>query len=495
MTSLKVERPPTRFYPDSARAITKPFVPGGGEQEDGTSRLDRILGRLFALSEAQVQAELEQTLGRFAGRHRDFRSSLEEGFLRVVHSVPSPQELSADRRLLIGAYFTHEYSIEAAALSNPSAVLALDQSGLPPGSARIVLSLRAIGEGHLSSIEFRTATVDSSGGVVIDEPGAHPKTARHRSPTYMKDIFREKLRELHVLSEVAIAVLAPLSAEFSMADLDAEIEKAHQGEDPNAEVSRVTRTLHWLAASNYESSFSPDTQLSERVLFPSGPTESSGMEDARFVRFVRDDGTTTFFAPYTAYDGYQILPQLIETADFLNFRISTLNGPCARNKGIALFPRKLNGRYAALGRLDNENNYLMTSDDVRFWHESEIIQRPLRPWELTHIGNCGSPLETEAGWLVITHGVGAMRQYALGAILLDLSDPAKVIGSLERPLLEPNENEREGYVPNVVYSCGSTIVGRHLVLPYGFSDSGTSIATVELADLLTELTSPQNACA
>lgn len=495
MTILKVERTPTRFFPNSARTITKPFVPGGGEQKDGTNRLDRVLARLFALSDAQVHEELEKTLRRFANRHRDFTKILEERFLGVVHSIPNPEELSAERRLLIGAYFTHEYSIEAAALSNPSAVLSHDQSGLPSGSARIVLSLRAIGEGHISSIEFRTATVDSGGRIVVDEPGPHPKTARHRSPLYMKEIFTEKLKELHGLNGVALAVLTALPDEFSMAELEAEIGNAHRREAPDAEVTHVTRTLHWLAASNYESSFEPGSQLSERVLFPASPTESSGMEDARFVRFVRDDGTVTFFATYTAYDGYQILPQLIETGDFLNFRIATLNGACARNKGIALFPRKVNGRYAALARLDNENNYFMTTNDVRFWHESEIVQRPQRPWELTHIGNCGSPLETEAGWLVITHGVGAMRQYALGAILLDLSDPTQVIGSLRQPLLEPDESEREGYVPNVVYSCGSAIVGGRVILPYGFSDSGTGFATVDLADLLRELTSPQSACA
>lgn len=493
MTILKVERTPARYFPDSARAITKSFVPGGGESEDGTTRLDRILGRILALTEAEVRAALEQTLLRFECRHRNFRDILEAAFLAVVHSIASPEALSVERRLLIGAYFTHEYSIEAAALSNPSAVLALDQTGLPPGSARLVLSLRAIGEGHISSIEFRTATVDANGRVAIDEPGAHPKTARPRSPIYVKDIFREKLKDLHVLSDVAVEVLASLSDEFSMAELNAEIEKAHRGENPDADLSRVTRTLHWLAASNYESSFSPDTQLSERVLFPSGPTESSGMEDARFVRFVRDDGTVTFFATYTAYDGYQILPQLIETADFLNFRIASLNGPCARNKGIALFPRKVNGRYAALARLDNENNYFMSSEDVRFWHDCELIQRPEQAWELTQIGNCGSPLETDAGWLVITHGVGAMRQYAIGAILLDLSDPTKVIGSLRQPLLEPDESEREGYVPNVVYSCGSAIAAGRLILPYGFSDRGTGFATIDLADLLAELTAPKSA--
>lgn len=276
-----------------------------------------------------------------------------------------------------------------------------------------------------------------------------------------------------------------------MSELNHEIELANRRPDLEAETSRATRALHWLAASNYESSFPHEVELSERILFPAGPTESSGMEDARFVRFIHEDGEVTYFATYTAYDGYQILPQLIETKDLLNFRMATLNGAAAKNKGIALFPRKVAGRFAAMARLDNENNFFMTTGDVRFWHESQIIQTPKRPWELMHLGNCGSPLETDAGWLVITHGVGAMRQYSIGAILLDLEDPSRVIGSLQEPLLEPNADERDGYVPNVVYSCGSVIVGERLILPYGFSDSGTGIATLSVSDLTAELLSPR----
>jgi predicted GH43/DUF377 family glycosyl hydrolase len=325
--------------------------------------------------------------------------------------------------------------------------------------------------------------------VSIDLPGRYPITARHRSARYVKQIFREKLIELRVHGGIAAAVLEPLTEKFTMDELNAEIQKVNLNEDAASEASRATRALHWLAASNYESSFPESSQLSERVIFPAGPTESSGMEDARFVRFTDDDGSVTYFATYTAYDGYQILPQLIESKDLLTFRIATLNGVSARNKGIALFPRKINGRYVALARLDNENNFVMLSDDVRFWHDAQLIQRPTHSWEITHIGNCGSPLETDAGWLVITHGVGAMRQYSLGAILLDRDDPTRVIGSLREPLLEPNEEEREGYVPNVVYSCGSMICGGRLILPYGFSDSGAGIATLDLGDLLEELTS------
>jgi predicted GH43/DUF377 family glycosyl hydrolase len=245
--------------------------------------------------------------------------------------------------------------------------------------------------------------------------------------------------------------------------------------------------MHWLASSNYETTFDAGSRLSERVLFPSGPTESNGMEDARFVRFTHDDGVVTYFAPYTAFDGYKILPQLIETQDFVSFRIVTLNGPCAANKGIALFPRKIEGNFVALARLDNEHNHLIRTDNVHFWHECETLQGPEAPWELTQIGNSGSPLETEAGWLVITHGVGPFREYSLGAILLDLDDPTRVIGRLKEPLLLPAADERDGYVPNVVYSCGSMLFRDRLVLPFGFSDVGARIATVRLDELLSAL--------
>ncbi len=496
MSFPHVQKSPLRFYPDKARTITKRFIPTAEKQPNGTSRLDRILARVLALTEAQVQRQLRFTLERFSKRHRKFRTILEANFVAVVHAIEHPETLSDERRQLIGAYFTHEYSVEAAALSNPSMILSPDQSGLEEGNVRIVVSFRSIGEGHLSSIQFRAGVIDGDGRITMNEAEPHLVTARHRAPPfYVKEIFRQKLVELRVHGDIAASVLDSLSKEFTMEELDVEIAKVNCQEDTSSEASRATRALHWLAASNYESSFDESSDISERILFPAGPTESSGMEDARFVRFFDDDGSQTYFATYTAYDGYQILPQLIETKDLLNFRIATLNGACAKNKGIALFPRKINGRYAALSRLDNENNYFMTSNNVRFWHEAQIIQRPSQPWGLTHIGNCGSPLETEAGWLVITHEVGPMRQYALGAILLDLEDPTKVVGCLQDPLLEPDENEREGYVPNVVYSCGSVLVGKRLVVPYGFSDSGAGIVTFDLDELLAELTSSPAAVA
>jgi predicted GH43/DUF377 family glycosyl hydrolase len=474
--------------PDPTRTITKRFAPGGDLSVDERSRVARILSRILALSESEVTTTLSTTQDRFAARHIDLQSVFESNFAAVAAHVARAGELSAERQLLIGAYFTQEYSIESAALCNPSIVPAPDQDNLAPGEQRFVLSLRAIGEGHISSIEFRSGVIDAGGQIEMEAPSRHASTARRRAPVYEKDIFHSKLDELQAYNEIAATVLGALPDRFTLDQLETVIREVDQQHGHRADAAHATRTIHWLASSNYESSFAPNSNLSERVLFPAGPTESHGMEDARFVRFTRDDGTVTYFALYTAFDGYQILPQLIETADFVTFRIATLNGASAKNKGIALFPRMIDGRYAALSRLDNENNFLMWSDNVRFWHQSEVIQTPQRPWEITQLGNCGSPLETEAGWLVITHGVGAMRQYALGAILLDKEEPARVIGHLAEPLLESADDERDGYVPNVVYSCGSMISGGLLVLPYGFSDVGTRIATIRLDDLLAALT-------
>ncbi len=484
-----------RLRPDPSRVIARRFIPGGGVSAHGQARIDRILARLLALPESEVVAALALLKQNFADRHRDLRAEFEGNFASVASRIDDAGGISSERILLIGAYFTHEYSIEAAALSNPSMVAAPDQNALAEGSTRFVLSLRAIGEGHVSSIEFRSGVVDAAGNVELDPPSRFATTARHRSPIYDKALFSAKLTELRALGVSAAGVLDRLPEHFTLQQLESEISRANSESESDAEGARMTRTLHWLASSNYESTFGSASLLSERVLFPAAPAESCGMEDARFVRFTRDDGTVTYFATYTAYDGFQILPQLIETDDFMTFRIATLNGECATNKGIALFPRKIAGRFVALGRLDNENNFLMRTDDVRFWHESELIQTPKVPWEFIQLGNCGSPMETDAGWLVITHGVGAMRQYALGAILLDRDDPSRVIGHLSEPLLQPTADERDGYVPNVVYSCGSMIAGDHLVVPYGFSDVGMAIATVRVSELLSRLTEPAQSAA
>jgi predicted GH43/DUF377 family glycosyl hydrolase len=350
------------------------------------------------------------------------------------------------------------------------------------------MSLRAVGEGHISSIEFRTGVIGDDMRIALEEPRRRAQTGHRTSAVYDRSFFATKLGDLGALNDVADMVLSRLDAAFTMTALEAAILGLDQQGLDRATSLETTRLLHWLASSNYRISFPESTDISERVIFPGGPTESHGMEDARMVRFVHDDGRIVYYATYTAFNGFQILPQLIETTDFLSFRIATLSGECAQNKGIALFPRKLGGEFVALGRHDNVNNFVMTSTDVRIWRETELIQEPRRPWELMQLGNCGSPLETEAGWLVITHGVGAFRRYALGAVLLDLHDPVRVLGHLQEPLLVPAADEREGYVPNVVYSCGSMIHAGQVVLPYGFADVGASVATIPLAELLSRLT-------
>ncbi len=491
MSTPRVHRSqPVRFVPDSTRVLAKPFIPGGAYQESGTSRAAVVLDRIMRMSDDDVATTLSDVLARFVDRHRDLDAVLEGNVAHVTAHIGRPElsdGLSPDRRRLIGAFFTHEYSVEAAALGNPSMVVAPDQSGLGDGEARFVLSLRAIGEGHISSIEFRTGVVAADASVRIDATSGFVTTGTRAPHPFDKEFFVAKLDDLGVLNAIEERVLERLDDRFTMAELEAAISTlTDDGIEPSMS-GETTRLLHWLASSNYRTSFPPSVDLSERVLFPSGPTESHGMEDARFVRFVDDDGTYTYYATYTAFDGQQILPQLLETPDFTEFRVTTMSGRAARNKGIALFPRRIDGRYFALGRLDNVNNYVMSSDDVRVWQAATLIQRPERPWELMQLGNCGSPLETDAGWLVITHGVGAFRTYSLGALLLDLDDPSQVIGHLRDPLLVADERDRDGYVPNVVYSCGSILHAGNVIVPYGFADVGADIATFPLDELLNRL--------
>jgi predicted GH43/DUF377 family glycosyl hydrolase len=494
MDALRMTRcDSVHLVPDPRRVITKPFLPGEQIYPDGSSRLQVVIERVMAMSEHEVADTLAHAHRSFAGRHRDLDAVLDRNHAivaaRLDHLEPAAAPFSLDRRRLIGAYFTHEYSIEAAALGNPSIVAAPDQSGLDAGEVRFVMSLRAIGEGHISSIEFRSGVIGADASVELDPASRYAVTGERTPHAYDKGFFTTKLDDLAMLHDVEERVLARLEDPFTMAELEAAIDGLeHDGLERS--ISReTTRLLHWLASSNYRTSFPSSTDISERVLFPGGPTESRGMEDARFVRFTGDDGAVTYFATYTAFDGHQILPQLLETQDFTEFRVATLTGSAAHNKGMAIFPRRIDGNYVALGRHDNMNNFVMTSTDIRVWRDATVIQEPERPWELMQLGNCGSPVETDAGWLVITHGVGPFRQYALGGLLLDLDDPSQVIGHLEEPLLSPQHDEREGYVPNVVYSCGSMIHGEHLVLPYGYADIGARIATIRLDELLSRLTS------
>jgi predicted GH43/DUF377 family glycosyl hydrolase len=388
--------------------------------------------------------------------------------------------------MLIGALFSGEYALESAALFNPSIVAHPDQKNLTPGSLRFIMSLRATGEGHISSIEFRMGVISANGEIRLD-PFSRYVTLPEvlANPNYPKKSFSIKFHEMGFDNDYARAVMDRLSDTFTREELNRSVGTVrHENHPATHELTRTLECIQWLADSNYELRFAPHLAMSERIIFPVSANESNGIEDARFVRFVEDDGSVIYYATYTAYNGTSILPQLIETTDFLHFRIITLNGSAVQNKGMALFPRKIGGRYAMLSRQDDENLFIMFSEHPHYWSNPQILMRPSEPWESIKVGNCGSPIETKDGWLVITHGVGAMRKYCIGAVLLDLDDPTRMIGRLRKPLLSPLDGEREGYVPNVVYSCGSLLHGGKLILPYALSDKATVIASFELDELI-----------
>jgi len=423
----------------------------------------------------------------FCRRHQNIRSVFLERFEQVRETIQTDQELTELRRQLIGSYFLAEYSLEAAALFNPSIVPDPDQSGLPAGALRFVLSLRATGEGHISSIAFRTGILHADHRIEVTTPtGFLTEPTQLPNLLYQKGLFERKLSELGLTRDFTRRVLNRLGVSFTLEDLrrglQAEQFRLPDGM-PQAD-QKESQGIWMLARSNYEVQFQPGQKLSERILFPATPSQRNGIEDARFVRFQNEDGTHIYYATFTAYDGTVVMPELVETSDFLFFRFITLNGPAAQNKGMAMFPRKIKGHYAMLSRQDNENIYLMFSDNVHFWNECKALLKPVFPWELVQLGNCGSPIETDAGWLVLSHGVGPMRKYCIGAFLLDRDDPSKVIGRLSEPLLSPNQNEREGYVPNVVYTCGALLHQGELIIPYGLADQATGFALVALADVL-----------
>ncbi|MDP1588928.1 MAG: glycoside hydrolase family 130 protein [Prosthecobacter sp.] len=483
MSHVRLRRHNVTFHPESARVIIRPFIPGKPQI------LANILTRALALSEAEADARLQAILAEFESRHFDIESHLLAHYEKVRSHIAPQAPLSRVRQLLIGALFSGEYALESAALFNPSIVPHPDQSGVPEGGLRFIMSLRATGEGHISSIEFRTGVITSDGTISVEPVSrfvALPEVVPN--PTYKKTRFITKLQEMGFVGGPATAVMDLLKDAFTLQELDESMRHVRRDSKPvSRELRRTLECFRWLADSNYEINFSSKLALSERIIFPVSPNETNGIEDARFVRFIDDDGSAMYCATYTAYNGRAILPQFIETQDFLHFRVLTLNGSAVQNKGMALFPRRVNGRYAMLSRQDDENFFIMFSDNLHHWSNPQIILRPSAMWESVKIGNCGSPIETEAGWLVITHGVGPMRKYCIGAVLLDLNDPTKVIGRLRDPLLSPEGNEREGYVPNVVYSCGSMLHGRELILPYAMSDKASSIASMSVDELLAAL--------
>ncbi|KAF0123215.1 MAG: hypothetical protein FD151_400 [bacterium] len=477
---LKVKRKKKKILRDTSRVITRLHIP------KDMQRIPKIIQRIVDLPDTTAENLLEKVMLDFSKRHKHIRRVFECHLNEVKDCVPRDIVLSETKRALIGAYFTMEYSIESAALFNPSIVPHPDQSHLNKGSLRFIMSLRATGEGHVSSMVFRSGILDRHNTFHFDPIGKYVETPDvHLNPVYNRHEFQLKLNEMEECNEVTAHIFGQLPEDFTYNELIEKI-KALRAKTVFSEVrqNETFKVLYWLANSNYEVNFQPDHRISERVIFPVSKNESRGMEDARFVQFIDDNGEITYYATYTAYNSVRILPQLIETKDFIKFRVITLNGKCVQNKGIALFPRKIDGRYAMLSRQDGENNHIMFSDNIYFWHESEIIQKPTHPWEFFQIGNCGSPLETDEGWIVLTHGVGPMRKYCIGAMLLDLKNPAKIIARLEEPLLEPHEGDRDGYVPNVVYTCGAIIHNGELVIPYGISDTMTGIATVGVKDLI-----------
>jgi len=412
--------------PDPARVVVRPFKPATEPRDlnpTDKTRANHIVDRVLALDPETAASQLADVLENFEGRHRNLLEIFEARADEMESAFAAHASFSKIQRQLVGAYFLHEYSFEASALFNPSIVSHPDQSGAPQGGSRFMLCLRAVGEGHVSSLTFRSGSIAADGSVSVDP------TARLAS------------------------------------------------------IPRVHNRTSGPDGDDVEVIFKPDEHISERVIFPITESQSNGIEDARFVEF-DEGGRRMFYATYTAYSGKAIRSELLQTTDFMSFRMSPLRGTAARNKGMALFPRKINGRYAMIGRQDNENLYLIYSDDLYSWNGGQVILKPQFPWEFVQIGNCGSPIELDNGWLLLTHGVGAVRKYSIGAVLLDKEDPSKVLARSREPLVRPDMSEREGYVPNVVYTCGAMRHNDQIILPYAVSDTFSNFATIKIAALM-----------
>ena len=480
---VSVDRKKLTLHGDPERVIGRFFWAG-------QNRAAQLMRRVLAMEQAQIHDQLMKTLRGFAGRHRNinaiFKRHLEAALQRVPDMREAVMNAADETQALIGAYFTHEYSIESAAFFNPSIVPALDQTDLQDGEMRLVMSMRAVGEGHVSSVVFRNIVLDRN-----NEPRAEPVSrfvGLAGDISYCDYDKADFARRVHhddsIDEEMLQQLIGELPDNFNHRELYERYwslwQSFPEGSDDRDELNR----LMTVADRYYQVSFSFDTDLSERVLYPMIDFENRGMEDARFLQFTNDDGSQVYYGTYTAYNGEQIRPMIIETQDFYDFTVRPVYGNAAVNKNHAIFPRKINGRYYVLCRIDGINNYIIHSDDLQVWEDAELLSRPEFDWQLYQIGNCGAPIETPEGWLVITHGVGPMRRYCLGAMLLDLDDPTRVLARLPEPLLSPQENEREGYVPNVVYSCGSLLHNDEVVIPYGISDEAARFATIPLRRLL-----------
>lgn len=479
----QARRKPIIIEANICRVITRPYIPSTEK------RICNIINRVLSLDEDEVDQLLENVLFDFSHRHRYFKETLLQNFNIVAKHAPDIDGLSEQQQLLIGSYFTAEYSVEAAALFNPSMVQVPNLETDPKGSCRFIMSFRSVGEGHISSIEFHGGIVDSNNDIYFDPQSNRVRTPEIKTDSiYDRELFWLKLKDMGASHKIIKWLICELPEKFTFDELQERISDHYTGNNVRArDKAEAIEMAMWLARSNYEILFRPDHPISERVIFPVSESESGGIEDARFVRFVEDDSTVIYYATYTAYSHGVILPQLIETRDFISFKISTLNGEQAKGKGMALFPRKIDGKYVMLSRQDGENNSIMFSDNLYFWEKSSILQTPQFPHEFFQIGNGGSPIETTEGWLVITHGVGPMRTYSLGIELLDLDDPTQIISRIDEPILVPNEYDRDGYVPNVIYSCGAMIFQDELIIPYAAADQRCGVATLDMPKLMARL--------
>ncbi|MBK5194412.1 MAG: glycoside hydrolase family 130 protein [Proteiniphilum sp.] len=448
--------------------------------------MEHILFRAFSTSKKERKYILDSIYERIEVPLKTIQYIFLKHYENIQHRIPTNLEMTDENKRFIGAFFTQQYALESTALFNPSIVTHPVQDR--EGVLRFIISLRAIGEGHISSITFMEGEIDSDFNITVAENSPviyEPERTEHN---YEKELFIRKAHELGILTNLNRSMFDRMSDEFSYDELTREINRTFK-ENTTASTEELEvsmNNIRSLALSNFSLNFTTDN-ISERAIYPASPSQSNGLEDARFVQFTRDDQSVIYYATFTAYNGKTIMPEMLETEDFKEFKISTLNGPAVKNKGMALFPRKINGYYMMLGRQDNESLYIMKSDNLYFWYEYQSLMKPTYEWELIQIGNCGSPIEIEEGWLVITHGVGPVRTYSLGAVLLNKEDPLKVIGRLKEPLLTPTKEESAGYVPNVIYTCGAMVVNRTLVLPYAIGDVMTTFATISVDELLLEM--------
>jgi len=469
--------------PDPARVVAQLFLPGE-EGQGAHSRASQVVARVMSLAEDEAERLADRLLRDFGGRHHDYEALLQRHASVVSARVEAARTLTPARTLLLGASFTAEYATEGAALCNPSAMLHPSQDGLRAGQARVALSARSIGEGHISSISFASAVV-GPGARWSFEPRSLPAATAVTTPArWRRTHLHAVLAGQADLDELAETVLHALPAEFAGTDLERALAAAYGDLLTRPGSAATAGALRTAVSSAYVATFDSATDLGQRVLSPSAAQERQGMEDARFTRFAGADGTAEYRATYTAYDGQQIAPRLLVSPDLRVFQAHRLAGTAARNKGMALFPRTVHGQHLALCRSDGERTSLARSADGYLWSRPVVVQEPSAPWEMLQVGNCGPPIETDRGWLVLTHGVGPMRVYSIGALLLDLDDPARVIGCSRTPLLSPGPAEQDGYVPNVVYSCGAFLHDGLLWIPYGVGDARIAVAYVPLDELL-----------